>query len=117
NVHVADLEARTFAVESPGTKCAEPAFVGKLGQGIRLIDDLAELAASKEILDGRRDALRVDERPRSHVGLLADAHAFLNGAAQLEKPFAQLIRRELVNRAKPAIAEMVDVVKVAVTAA
>ena len=110
DVHVAHLEPGPFAVESAGPQGAEPAFVGELGQRIGLIDDLAQLAAAEEILDGRRDALGIDERTRRHVGLFADRHAFLHGAAQLEEALAQLVGGQFVDGAQPAIAEVVDVV-------
>src|SRR6516164_2203796 len=98
---VADLEARALAVEAAGSQRAQAALVSQLGQRIGLIHDLAQLTATEEILDRRRDALRIDERSRGHVHLIADGHALLDGAAELEKAFAQLVGSQLVDGAQP----------------
>ena len=57
-------------------------------------------------------ALGVDQRPRRHVLLVADRHALLDGAAQLEEALAQLVGGQLVDGPQPAVAEVVDVVDV-----
>ena len=41
------------------------------------------------------------------------AHALLHGAAELEEALAQLVGGQLVDRAQPAVAQVVDVVDVA----
>src|SRR3712207_8443351 len=50
-----------------------------LFRSVRLVDDLAQLGAAEEVLDGRAHRLRVDERPRAHVLLVADRHPLLDG--------------------------------------
>ena len=117
DVHVAHLEAGPLAVQAARPQGAEPALVRQLGQRVGLVHDLAQLAAAEEVLDGRRDALGIDERARRHVLLVADAHALLDGAAQLEEALAQLVGGQLVDGAQPAIAQVVDVVDVAFAAA
>ena len=72
--------------------------MSQLGKRVGLVHDLAQLATTEEVLDRRGDAFRVDERPRGHVLLLADAHALLHGAAELEKALAQLVGRQLIDR-------------------
>ena len=114
---VAHLEAGAFAVEAAGPKGRQPALVRQLRQRVGLVHDLAQLAPAEEILDGGRDALGIDERPRRHVLLIADRHALLHGAAQLEEALAQLVGGQFVDGPQPAIAEVVDVVDVALAAA
>ena len=46
----------------------------------------------------------------THVLLLADGHALLHGAAELEEALAQFVGRQFVDGAQTAIAEVVDVV-------
>ena len=41
-----------------------------------------------------------------------EAHALLDGAAELEEALAQLVGGQLVDGAQPAVAEVVDVVDV-----
>ena len=116
DMHVADFEAGSLAVEPARAQGAQAALVGQLGQRVGLVDDLRELAAAEEILDGRADALGVDQRPRSHVLGVFQAHPFLDRAAQLQETLAQLVRSQLVDGSQPAVAQVVDVVDVALVA-
>ena len=54
----------------------------------------------------------IDERARRHVLLIADRHALLHGAAQLEEALAQFVGGQFVDGAQAAVAEVVDVVDV-----
>ena len=58
----------------------------ELRQRVGLVDDLRQLAAAEEVLDGRRDALGVDERPRRHVLLVADLMRSCTVRRSLRKP-------------------------------
>ena len=60
-VHVADLEAGAVAGEAAGSEGGEPPLVGQLGQRVRLVHELGELAGPEEALDHRRDGAGVDE--------------------------------------------------------
>src|SRR5262249_19503284 len=57
------------------------------------------------------------ERARRHVLLVTDRHALLHGAAQLEEALAQLVGGQLVDGPHAAVAEVVDVVNVALAGA
>ena len=48
-----------------------------------------------------------------HVLRVLEAHALLHGAAELEEALAQLVGGQLVDGAQPAVAQVVDVVDVA----
>ena len=112
-MHVAHLEAGPLAVQAARPEGRQPPLVRQLRQRVGLVDDLRQLAAAEEVLDRRRDALRVDERPRRHVLLVADRHALLDGAAELEEALAQLVGGQFVDGPQAAVAEVVDVVDVA----
>src|SRR5207244_1477012 len=58
-------------------------------------------------------ALRVDKRAGRHVLLIADGHALLHGAAELEEALAQLVGRQLVDGAQTAVAQVIDVIDLA----
>ena len=109
-VHVADLEARPLAVQAARAQGRKPPLVREHRKRIRLIDDLRKLAAAEEILDRRRNALRIDQAPRRHVFQVFQAHPFLDRSPQLEEALAQLVGAELVDRPQPAVAQVVDVV-------
>ena len=116
DVDVANFEAGSLAVQAAGAQGREPPLVGQLGQGVGLVDDLRQLAAAEEVLDGRADALGVDQRPRGHVLGVLEAHPLLHGAAELEEALAQLVGGQLVDGAQPAVAQVVDVVDVSLVA-
>jgi hypothetical protein len=115
-VDVAHLEAGPLAVEAARPQRAQAPLVRQLGQRVGLVHHLAQLAAAEEVLDGGRDALGVDERPRRHVLLVADAHALLDGAPQLQEALAQLVGGQLVDGPQSAVTEVVDVIDVALAA-
>ena len=117
DVDVADLEAGSLAVQAARAEGREPPLVGQLGQRVGLVDDLRQLAAAEEVLDRRADALGVDQRPRGHVLGVLQAHPLLDGAAELEEALAKLVGGQLVDRAEPAVAQVVDVVDVALALA
>ena len=112
-MHVAHVETGSLAVQAARSQGGQPPFMRELRERIGLVHDLRELAAAEEILDRRRDRLRIDERARRHVLLIANRHALLHRAAQLEEAFAELVGRQLVDGAHAAVAEVVDVVDVA----
>ena len=95
----------------------QPPLVREHRQRIRLVDDLRQLAAAEEVLDRRRDALRVDQAARRHVLDVLEAHPLLHGAAELQEALAHFVARQLVDRPQAAIAQVVDVVDVRVAVA
>ena len=109
-VDVADLEARPLAVQAAGAQGRKPPLVREHRQRVGLIDHLRKLAAAEEILDRRRNALRVDQAPRRHVFQVFQAHPLLDRPPQLEEALAQLVGAELVDRPQTAVAQVVDVV-------
>ena len=53
----------------------------------------------------------ISDRGRHVLGVL-EAHPLLDGAAELEEALAELVGGQLVDRAEPAVAQVVDVVDV-----
>jgi len=117
-MHVADLEARAFAVEAARPKGGEAALVRHLRQRIDLIHELRELAAGKEIPNDRRERLRVDQfcgviestlwsyrviRSRTRRSGAGEAHAALVG-------------EEFAHGPHPAAAQVIDVIHHAIAA-
>ena len=110
DVHVAHLEAGPLAIETARAERREPPLVREHRKRIGLIDHLREFATAEEILDRRRDALRIDERAGRHVGDVLETHPLLHGAAELEEALAELVAGQFVDRAQAAVAEVVDIV-------
>ena len=61
DVHVANLEARSLAVEAAGAEGREASLVHEHRQRVRLVDDLREFAAAEEEVDGAADGLGVHQ--------------------------------------------------------
>ena len=110
DVDVADLEAGPLAVQAAGAQGREPPLVREHRQRVGLVDHLRQLAAAEEVLDGRRDALGVDQAAGRHVLQVFQAHPLLDRPPQLEEALAQLVGGQLVDGPQPAVAQVVDVV-------
>ena len=110
NVHVADLEAGPLAVQAAGAQGRKPPLVREHRERVGLVDHLRKLAAAEEILDRRRNALRIDQAAGRHVLEVFQAHPLLDRAPQLEEALAQLVGGQLVDGPQAAVAQVVDVV-------
>src|SRR5206468_8712114 len=87
---------------------------GQLGQGVRLIHELRQLRRSEERLDHRGNRTRVDEiveRDLFRIGV--DRHALLYEARHAGQTDRELIRDQLTDRTDAAVAEVIDIVRVA----
>ena len=61
-VNVANFETRAFTVQTAGSQSGKTSLVRKHREGVRLVDDLGEFAASEEEIDRGGDVLLVDDR-------------------------------------------------------
>ena len=116
-VHVAHFEAGALAREPARTQRRNAALVGDLGQRVRLVHELRQLRAAEELLDRRRDRLRVDQVVRQQVLALGLAQALLHRALDAHEAGAELVLGELAHRAHAAVAEVIDVVDLAAAVA
>ncbi len=112
-VHVAHVEAGALAVQPARSEGREAPLVGQLAERVRLVDDLAELAAAEEVLDRAGEGLGVDQVARRDRLRVLEVHALLGRASQLEQTLAELVRGELGDRAHAPVAQVVDVVDLA----
>jgi hypothetical protein len=110
DVHVAHLEPGPLAVQATRPERREPPLVRQLRERVRLVNDLAQLAAAEEVLDRGRHALRVDERPRGHFFLGPRGHPLLDRPAELQEALAHLVGGQLVDGPQAPVAQVVDVV-------
>ena len=114
-VHVAHFEPGPFAGEAAGAEGREAALMGQLGQGVGLVHELGELRTAEELLDGRHHRPDVDQRlGRDDVHIL-DGHAFLDHPLHPGKADAELVLQEFADGLQAAVAQMVDVVHVALS--
>ena len=116
-MHVAHLEAGALAGEAARAKRGEPPLVGDLGQRVGLVHELAQLRRAEELAHRSSRRLGVDQVLRHHGIDVDGRHAFLDGALHAQEPDPILVFHELADRAHPAIAEMVNVVDLALAVA
>ena len=116
-VHVAHLEAGALARQTARTERRETPLVRDLGQRIGLVHELRELRRAEELAHRGGRRLGVDQVLR-HDGVDIDRrHALLDRALHAQQADAVLVLHQLADRAHPAIAEMVDVVDLALAVA
>ena len=112
-VHVADVEAGALAAQATRAQRGEASLVGQLGQRVRLVHELAELAAAEELLHGRHHRADVDQRVRRRLVGIGDRHALLDDALHAQQADAELVLDQLADGADAPVAEVVDVVGLA----
>ena len=116
-VHVAHLEAGAFARETARAERRQAPLVGDLRQRIGLIHELRELRGAEELAHRRGRRLGVDQVLR-HDGVDIDRrHALLDRALHAQQADAVLVLHQFADRAHPAVAEIVDVVDLALAVA
>ena len=116
-VHVAHFEAGALARETARTKRRETPLVRDLRQRIGLIHELRQLRGAEELAHRGGRRLGVDQVLRHHGVDIDRRHALLDGALHAQQADAILIFHQLADRAHAAIAEMVDVVDLALAVA
>src|SRR5262245_12761455 len=116
-VHVAHLEARPFAGKTAGTERREPPLVRDLGQRVGLVHELRELRGAEELAHRRRRRLGVDQVLRHHRVDIDRRHPLLDRALHAQEADAVLVLHQLADRAHAPIAEVVDVVDIALAVA
>ena len=116
-VHVAHFEAGALARQTARAKRRETPLVRDLRQRIGLVHELRELRGAEELAHGGSRRLGVDQVLRHHGVDIDRGHALLDGALHAQQADAILIFHQFADRAHPAIAEMVDVVDLALAVA
>ena len=112
-VNVAHFEAGSVAVEAARAKGGKTALMRQLGQRVGLVHELGELGGAEELLDGRRNRADIDERRRRRMLEILNGHALSDDSLQTREADAQLVLQQLAHRADAAVAQMVDIVRLA----
>ena len=116
-VHVAHLEARALAGQAAGAKRRQTPLVGDFRQRVGLVHELRELRGTEELAHRGCRRLRIDQVLR-HDGVDIDRrHALLDRAFHAQQADAILIFHQFADRAHAPIAEMIDVVDLALAVA
>ena len=112
-VNVADFEARTLARETARPERRDATLVRHFGERVGLIHELRELRRTEELAHRGDRGLGVDQVVRHHRRDVDRAHALLHGALHAEQADAVLVLEQLADRTHAAVAEIVDIVDLA----
>ncbi len=112
-VDVADLEARALAGEAARPERRDAALVGHFGQRVGLVHELRELRGTEELAHRGDRRLGVDQVVGHHGRDVDRAHPLLHRALHAQQADAILVLEQLADRAHAAVAEIVDVVDLA----
>ena len=116
-MHVAHLEAGALAGQTARAKRREAALVGDFRQRIGLVHELRQLRGAEEFAHRGGRGLGVDQVLRHH-GVDIDArHALLDRALHAQQADAVLVLHQFADRAHAPVAEMIDVVDLALAVA
>src|SRR6185437_9169963 len=116
-MHVAYFESRPLARQAAWAQCGNAPLVSDLRQRIVLVHELRQLRGTEELLHRGRDRLRVDHLLGHDGFALGDGQALLDGALDAHQPDAEGILRHLADAAHAAIAQVIDVIHMAVAVA
>ena len=116
-VHVAHLEAGALAGQTARTQRREATLVGDLRQRVGLVHELAELRGAEELPHRRGRRLGVDQVVRHDRVDIDRRHPLLDRPLHAQQADAVLVLKQFADRADPAVAEVVDVVDLALAVA
>ena len=109
-VHVAHLEAGTFAGQTARAQRRDAALVGDFGQRVGLVHELRQLAGPEELADGGADRLGVDQVVRQQIFGLGLTQTLAHGKFDAHQAGAELVLGQLAHAAHTTVAQVVDVV-------
>src|SRR5581483_5731071 len=109
-VDVADVEAGSLPGQAARTEGGEAPLARQLGERVRLVHELAELAAAEELLHRRHDGTDVDEAARRRLLDLLDRHSLADDPLHPKEPDPEGVLDQLAVRPDPAVPEVIDVV-------
>ena len=116
-VHVAHLEAGALARQAARAEGRDAPLVRDLAERVGLVHELAQLRGAEELLQRRRDRLRVDQVVRHQGFGLGLAETLLDRLLDPRQARAVLVLGQLADAAHAPVAEVVDVVDLAAAVA
>src|SRR5438552_3765852 len=112
-MHVAHFESGAIAAQSAWSQRGQAALVRQLRQRIRLIHELRELRAAKEIANHRAEGFGIHQLLWRHpVDVdVEQSHALFYESFRASETNAALIGEQFANRSHATAAEVIDVVE------
>ena len=113
-MYVADFEPRTFTGKTARSQSGKTTLMRELCQRVRLVHELGQLGAAEEFLDSSYDWADIDERLYTHLILVLGSHSLANHPFHTGETDTELVLQELTDAADATIAQMVDVITLAI---
>ena len=117
DVNVAYFEAGALAGQTTGAKGRNTALVGDLGQRIGLVHELRQLRSAEELFESRGNRLGVDQVMRHERLLLGLAQTLFDSFLDASQTGAVLVLSEFTHATHAAIAQVIDVINLAIAVA
>ncbi len=112
-VHVSHVEARALAAQAAGAQSGDTALMRQLCEGVGLIHELAQRRGAEELLERRGDRADIDQALRGDDVEIREGHTLADDALHAAEADAELVLQQLAHAAHAAVAEMVDIVRLA----
>ena len=116
-VYVAHLKASTLARQPARAQRGQTALMGDLGKRIGLVHELRQLRRAEKLAHRSRNRLGVNQVLRHDRVDINRAHALLNRAFHTQQTNAILVFHQFADRAHAPVAEIVDIVNIALAIA
>ena len=113
-MYVADFEPRTFTGKTARPQCGKTTLMREFCQRVRLVHELRQLGAAEEFLDSSYDRTDIDERLYAHLILILCGHSLANHSFHTGEPDTELVLQKFTDAADAAVAQMVDVITLAI---
>ena len=112
-VHVPDVETGAFPRKASWAEGRKAPLVCKFGQRVGLVHELGKLGPAKEFADCRHYGPDVDQPLRSRRFRVHQRHFLLDHALHAEESDADLVLDQFSHGAYPAVAQVINVVHLA----
>src|SRR3989304_3856340 len=114
-MNITHFKPRPFPCKTAGTESRKPAFVSNFREGIGLIHELRQLAASEKLVYNGGNGLSIDKVMRHHGFNVLQAHLLLDGSLHSHQTNTILVLNKFPHRADTPVSQMVDIIDAAIS--
>src|SRR4051794_19259503 len=105
-MHVANVESRSVAAQSTRSESGQTSLVRQLSQRVRLIHELRQLAAAKELANGSHHRPRRANQPlRRHCLRVLNRHTLPDSSLEALEAGSHMHLNQLTDRTDASVAE------------
>ena len=113
-VNVTHLEAGSVSGQTAGAQCGKSSLVCQLGQRVILVHELRQLRAAEEFLNCRCNRAHVNQCLWCYHSQILCCHSFAHHTLHSGQTDAELVLQQLANGTDTSVAQMVDIVHIAI---